>query len=188
CPARRSSSPRLPGGFMRPKGFEKAGNEDKICAILEELKARIGRRARRRPHMIHAWPLWNAHLEAGRRTLATPGAFAHQQPQEGGGLFGTRVRRGARSGGGDNSFEYCRDWDCRGQGSCSSAGLYMLRSEGASGFVYVPTCAPFEPSRKQQNPPLFKAACLAPCVRRDGGATQEPRGGAREIYIFWTCL
>ena len=61
---------------MRPKGFEKAGNEDKICAILEELKARIGRRAR--PHMIHAWPLWNAHLEAGRRALANAGAFIHQ--------------------------------------------------------------------------------------------------------------
>lgn len=27
------------------------------------------------PHMIHAWPLWNARLEAGRRALATAGAF-----------------------------------------------------------------------------------------------------------------
>ena len=27
------------------------------------------------PDMIHAWPLWNAHLEAGRRTLASAGAF-----------------------------------------------------------------------------------------------------------------
>jgi acetyl esterase/lipase len=27
------------------------------------------------PHMIHAWPLWNAHLEPGRRALATAGAF-----------------------------------------------------------------------------------------------------------------
>ena len=27
------------------------------------------------PHMIHAWPLWNAHLEAGRRALASAGAF-----------------------------------------------------------------------------------------------------------------
>ncbi len=27
------------------------------------------------PHMIHAWPLWNAHLEPGRRALATVGAF-----------------------------------------------------------------------------------------------------------------
>jgi epsilon-lactone hydrolase len=27
------------------------------------------------PHMIHAWPMWNAHLEAGRRALAKAGAF-----------------------------------------------------------------------------------------------------------------
>jgi acetyl esterase/lipase len=27
------------------------------------------------PHMIHAWPLWNAHLEEGRRALASAGAF-----------------------------------------------------------------------------------------------------------------
>jgi acetyl esterase/lipase len=27
------------------------------------------------PHMIHAWPLWNAGLEDGRRTLANAGAF-----------------------------------------------------------------------------------------------------------------
>jgi epsilon-lactone hydrolase len=27
------------------------------------------------PHMIHAWHLWNAHLEAGRRALADAGAF-----------------------------------------------------------------------------------------------------------------
>jgi acetyl esterase/lipase len=27
------------------------------------------------PHMIHAWPLWNAHLEDGRRSLANAGAF-----------------------------------------------------------------------------------------------------------------
>jgi monoterpene epsilon-lactone hydrolase len=27
------------------------------------------------PHMIHAWPLWNAHLDAGRRALANAGAF-----------------------------------------------------------------------------------------------------------------
>ena len=27
------------------------------------------------PHMIHAWPLWNAHLEAGRRAIASAGAF-----------------------------------------------------------------------------------------------------------------
>ena len=27
------------------------------------------------PHMIHAWPLWNAHLEDGRRALASAGLF-----------------------------------------------------------------------------------------------------------------
>jgi epsilon-lactone hydrolase len=27
------------------------------------------------PHMIHAWHLWNAHLEPGRQALARAGAF-----------------------------------------------------------------------------------------------------------------
>ena len=27
------------------------------------------------PHMIHAWPMWNAKLESGRRALASAGAF-----------------------------------------------------------------------------------------------------------------
>ena len=27
------------------------------------------------PHMIHAWPMWNAHLHAGRAALAEAGAF-----------------------------------------------------------------------------------------------------------------
>jgi len=27
------------------------------------------------PHMIHAWQLWNARLEPGRRALASAGAF-----------------------------------------------------------------------------------------------------------------
>jgi acetyl esterase/lipase len=30
------------------------------------------------PRMIHAWPLWNAHLDAGRRALANAGAFIKQ--------------------------------------------------------------------------------------------------------------
>jgi epsilon-lactone hydrolase len=29
------------------------------------------------PHMIHAWQMWNVHLDAGRRALASAGAFAH---------------------------------------------------------------------------------------------------------------
>ncbi|WP_046869456.1 alpha/beta hydrolase [Microvirga massiliensis] len=31
------------------------------------------------PHMIHAWPLWNAHLEPGRRALAKAGTFMRQR-------------------------------------------------------------------------------------------------------------
>jgi acetyl esterase/lipase len=27
------------------------------------------------PHMVHAWPLWNAHLGEGRRALASAGSF-----------------------------------------------------------------------------------------------------------------
>ena len=27
------------------------------------------------PHMIHAWPLWNAHLEDGRRAAGRAGEF-----------------------------------------------------------------------------------------------------------------
>src|ERR1044072_1705500 len=30
------------------------------------------------PHMIHAWPLWNAHLEPGRRALASAGEFIRE--------------------------------------------------------------------------------------------------------------
>jgi monoterpene epsilon-lactone hydrolase len=34
------------------------------------------------PQMIHAWPLWNAHLEAGRRALAGAGDFIRHQTGE----------------------------------------------------------------------------------------------------------
>jgi hypothetical protein len=30
------------------------------------------------PDMIHAWPLWNAKLAAGRRALANAGAFVRR--------------------------------------------------------------------------------------------------------------
>jgi epsilon-lactone hydrolase len=30
------------------------------------------------PHMIHAWPLWNAHIEPGRQALASAGAFIRE--------------------------------------------------------------------------------------------------------------
>ena len=32
------------------------------------------------PNMIHAWPLWNAHLEDGLRALASAGSFIRAQP------------------------------------------------------------------------------------------------------------
>ncbi|RAZ87011.1 alpha/beta hydrolase [Mesorhizobium hawassense] len=31
------------------------------------------------PHMIHAWPVWNAQLDAGRRALASAGNFVRDQ-------------------------------------------------------------------------------------------------------------
>jgi acetyl esterase/lipase len=31
------------------------------------------------PHMIHAWPVWNARLEAGRHALAFAGQFIRAQ-------------------------------------------------------------------------------------------------------------
>ena len=40
------------------------------------------------PHMIHAWPLWNAQLEPGRRALAGAGAFIRAH------VFSGRVRPG----------------------------------------------------------------------------------------------
>jgi len=33
------------------------------------------------PHMIHAWPVWNARLEAGRRALASTGQFIRSHLQ-----------------------------------------------------------------------------------------------------------
>jgi hypothetical protein len=30
------------------------------------------------PHMIHAWHLWNAHLEPGRRALTNAGSFIRE--------------------------------------------------------------------------------------------------------------
>ena len=33
------------------------------------------------PHMTHAWQMWNAHLDAGRRALASAGGFVHHHLQ-----------------------------------------------------------------------------------------------------------
>jgi monoterpene epsilon-lactone hydrolase len=47
------------------------------------------------PHMIHAWPLWNAHLEPGRRALASAGAFVRANLSESG-RDSVTTRLGAR--------------------------------------------------------------------------------------------
>jgi acetyl esterase/lipase len=44
--------------------FSRAAGEADVAVALEIW-----------PHMIHAWHLWNAHLEDGRRALASAGAF-----------------------------------------------------------------------------------------------------------------
>ena len=44
-------------------------------------------------HMIHAWHLWNAHLEPGRRALASAGAFVRANLSDSGrGSVTTRPR------------------------------------------------------------------------------------------------
>src|SRR4029077_7781710 len=40
------------------------------------------------PYMIHAWPLWNAQLESGRRALVSAGAFIREH------VFSERVPLG----------------------------------------------------------------------------------------------
>lgn len=44
-------------------------------------------------HMIHAWSLWNAHLEDGRRAIAKAGAFIREQIEAGMSLS-ARVNKG----------------------------------------------------------------------------------------------
>jgi acetyl esterase/lipase len=47
--------------------FSRVAGEADVAATLEIW-----------PHMIHAWPLWNAHLQDGRRALASAGAFIRE--------------------------------------------------------------------------------------------------------------
>jgi len=35
------------------------------------------------PHMIHAWPLWNARLDDGRRAIANAGSFIRRIFEQG---------------------------------------------------------------------------------------------------------
>jgi epsilon-lactone hydrolase len=63
-----------------PPMLVQVGSEETLLDDATRLAARAGAAdvavtLETWPHMIHAWPLWNAHLEDGRRALANAGAF-----------------------------------------------------------------------------------------------------------------
>jgi acetyl esterase/lipase len=63
-----------------PSMLIQVGSDETLLADAARLAARAGGAdvavtLQIWPHMIHAWPLWNAHLEDGRRALASSGAF-----------------------------------------------------------------------------------------------------------------
>jgi acetyl esterase/lipase len=85
----------LPGGMERkdprvsplyadltnfPPMLIQVGSDETLLDDATRLAARAGAADVRVtleiwPHMIHVWPLWNAHLEDGRRALTNAGAF-----------------------------------------------------------------------------------------------------------------
>jgi len=78
------TDPRVSPLYSNLKGFPptliQVGSAETLLADATRLAAAAG--AADVPvvleiwrHMIHAWPIWNAHLEAGRRALANAGAF-----------------------------------------------------------------------------------------------------------------
>jgi epsilon-lactone hydrolase len=76
--------PRVSPLFSRLEGFPptliQVGSAETLLSDSTRLAARLGEADVRVtveiwPYMIHAWPLWNAHLEDGRRALASAGAF-----------------------------------------------------------------------------------------------------------------
>jgi acetyl esterase/lipase len=63
-----------------PPMLIQVGSDETLLADATRLAARAGAAdvavtLQIWPYMIHAWPLWNAHLEDGRRALASAGAF-----------------------------------------------------------------------------------------------------------------
>ncbi len=79
-----AEDPRVSPLFSKLAGFPptliQVGSEETLLSDSTRLAARLGEADVRItleiwPHMIHAWPLWNAHLEEGRRALAIAGAF-----------------------------------------------------------------------------------------------------------------
>jgi epsilon-lactone hydrolase len=79
-----AEDPRVSPLFSKLTGFPstlvQVGSDETLLSDSTRLAARLGEADVRVtleiwPHMIHAWPLWNAHLEDGRRALASAGAF-----------------------------------------------------------------------------------------------------------------
>ena len=63
-----------------PPTLIQVGSDEALLADATRLAAAAGAAAvsvtlQIWPHMIHAWPVWNARLEAGREALASAGAF-----------------------------------------------------------------------------------------------------------------
>jgi acetyl esterase/lipase len=78
------SDPRVSPLFADLKGFPpmltQVGSAETLLADASRFAAAAGTADAAVtleiwPHMIHAWHLWNAHLEAGRRALASAGRF-----------------------------------------------------------------------------------------------------------------
>lgn len=79
-----AEDPRVSPLFSKLAGFPptliQVGSDETLLSDSTRLAARLGEADVRItleiwPHMIHAWPLWNARLEDGRRALASAGAF-----------------------------------------------------------------------------------------------------------------
>ena|ERR1041385_5537723 len=78
------NDPRVSPLFADLTGFPpvliQVGSDETLLDDAVRLAAAAGAAAARValeiwPHMIHAWPLWNAHLEDGRRALTNAGDF-----------------------------------------------------------------------------------------------------------------
>lgn len=86
-PGMDRKDPRVSPLYADQRGFPpmliQVGSDETLLADATRLAAGAGGADVRVtteiwPHMIHAWPLWNAQLEAGRRALANVGAFIRE--------------------------------------------------------------------------------------------------------------
>src|ERR1700736_166815 len=76
-------NPDAGGGLSLPPTLIQVGAADPLPGPAPRFAAAAGAADVRVtleiwPHMIHAWPLWNAHLEPGRRALGNAGAFIRE--------------------------------------------------------------------------------------------------------------